>query len=102
MLLLQQARLHQRRTMPDIMQANKAVDGNGRINPNTNPEINNLTSTDNNAGSDRWLVSRNYLCFKNLNIVTLFRKDGQQRSTFPLSVSYSRPRTYTSGRPVKV
>ena len=48
--------------------ANKAVDGNGRINPNTNPEINNLTSTDNNAGSDRWLVSRNYLCFKNLNI----------------------------------
>lgn len=44
------------------------MDGNGRINPNTNPEINNLTSTDNNAGSDRWLVSRNYLCFKNLNI----------------------------------
>ncbi len=38
------------------------------VSINTNPEINNLTSTDNNAGSDRWLVSRNYLCFKNLNI----------------------------------
>lgn len=48
--------------------ANSAVDGKGRINPNTNPEINNLTGTDNNAGSDRWLVSRNYLCFKNINV----------------------------------
>lgn len=48
--------------------ANSSVDGAGRINSNINPEINNLTGTDNNAGSDRWLVSRNYLCFKNLNI----------------------------------
>ncbi len=39
-----------------------------RINPNINPEINYLNSTYNNATSDRWLVSRDYLCFKNLNL----------------------------------
>lgn len=39
-----------------------------RINPNINPEYNYLTNTDNNASSDRWLVSRNYFCFKNLNL----------------------------------
>lgn len=48
--------------------ANSAVDGAGRINPNINPEINNLNNTDNNAGSDRWLTSRNYLYFKNINV----------------------------------
>ena len=39
-----------------------------RINPNINPEINYLNNTDNNAASDRWLTSRDYLCFKNVNL----------------------------------
>lgn len=39
-----------------------------RINPNINPEINYNTNTDNNATSDRWLISRDYMCFKNLNL----------------------------------
>lgn len=39
-----------------------------RINRNINPEINYLTDNDNNASGDRWLTSRDYLCFKNLNL----------------------------------
>ncbi len=43
-------------------------DSPNRINPNINPEINYLNNTDNNAGCDRWLTSRDYLCFKNVNL----------------------------------
>jgi len=43
-------------------------DSPNRINPNINPEINYLNNTDNNASSDRWLTSRDYLCFKNVNL----------------------------------
>ena len=43
-------------------------DSADRINPNINPQINNQLNTDNNATSDRWLTSRDYLCFKNLNL----------------------------------
>ena len=39
-----------------------------RINRNINPEVNYMTSSDNNGAGDRWLVSRDYLCFKNLNL----------------------------------
>ncbi len=38
-----------------------------RINPDINPLIDFNQQYD-NAGSDRWLISRNYLCFKNLNV----------------------------------
>lgn len=48
--------------------ANAAVDGPNRINPNINNEINYLNNTQNTAGSDRWLISRSYLQFKNINV----------------------------------
>ncbi len=48
--------------------AGMTEDSADRINPNINPEINYLTSADNNTTSDRWLTSRDYLCFKNLNL----------------------------------
>lgn len=40
----------------------------GRINPDINPVIDANYDSYNNASSDRWLTSRNYVCFKNLNI----------------------------------
>lgn len=39
-----------------------------RLDPNGIPEYNYLRNSDNNASSDRWLISRNYFCFKNLNL----------------------------------
>ena len=48
--------------------AGMAEDSPNRINPDINPEINYLNNTDNNGASDRWLTSRDYLCFKNVNL----------------------------------
>ncbi len=45
-----------------------------RINPNINPEIWSGSSY-NQATSDRWLISRNYLCLKNLNFSYRFPKN---------------------------
>ncbi len=39
-----------------------------RISRAINPIIDNNLNSDNNAASDRWLTSRDYLCFKNLNL----------------------------------
>ena len=39
-----------------------------RINPNIFPMINGILGSQNNAGSDRWLVSGNYLVLKNVNL----------------------------------
>ncbi len=48
--------------------AGMTEDSPNRINTEINPQVNYLTNTDNNATSDRWLTSRDYLCFKNLNL----------------------------------
>ena len=48
--------------------AGMTEDSADRINRNINPQVNYLQNTDNNATSDRWLISRDYLCFKNLNL----------------------------------
>lgn len=53
------------------------ADSPDRINRNINNEINYVNNTQNTGASDRWLTSRDYLCFKNLN------------------VSYSLPKTVT-------
>lgn len=59
---------------PDVLNSWNGIpegmteDSADRINPNINPELNYLNNSDNNAGCDRWLVSRNYFAFKNLNI----------------------------------
>ncbi len=39
-----------------------------RISTAVNPQINNTFSSYNNAGSDRWLISANYLVLKNINL----------------------------------
>ena len=39
-----------------------------RISTSINPQINNTFSSYNNAGSDRWLISGNYLVLKNVNL----------------------------------
>ena len=39
-----------------------------RISKSVNPQINNTFSSYNNAGSDRWLISGNYLVLKNINL----------------------------------
>lgn len=39
-----------------------------RINPNINPVLNPSLNQQNNTTSSRWLVSNDYLCFKNLNL----------------------------------
>lgn len=44
-----------------------AADDPNRINTSINPQIHQEEYTTNNATSDRWLTSRNYLVFKNLN-----------------------------------
>ena len=38
------------------------------IDPNGVPQLNTTNSSYNNAGSSRWLVSNDYLTFKNLNV----------------------------------
>lgn len=43
-------------------------DSPNRINPNIGHEINYNNNTQNHAGSDRWLTSRDYLCLKNINV----------------------------------
>lgn len=53
-----------------------------RINNQINPVI-NFNQQYNNAGSDRWLISRNYLCFKNLNVSYALPKSFLR----PLSIS---------------
>lgn len=65
-------------------------DSPNRITTAVNPEINYLTSTDNNSVSDRWLVSRNYLCFKNINLtytlpMSLTRHCGIQKAQLSFS-----------------
>lgn len=47
--------------------AGMTPDSPDRITTAVNPII-NYNQSYNNSGSDRWLISRNYLCFKNLNI----------------------------------
>lgn len=46
-----------------------------RISKSINPMIDNALSSDNNAGGDRWLTNRDYLCFKNLNISYQFPRE---------------------------
>lgn len=61
-----------------------------RINRNINPEVNSLTSTNNNGAGDRWLVSRDYLCFKNVNLTyTLPTKLTKQWSISRVQLSFS-------------
>ncbi|MDE7154091.1 MAG: TonB-dependent receptor [Muribaculaceae bacterium] len=43
-------------------------DSANRLTYAYNPIIEQSTSSDNNASSDRWLISRNYICLKNLNL----------------------------------
>lgn len=43
-------------------------DSPNRINRDISHEINYNNNTQNHAGSDRWLTSRSYLCFKNINV----------------------------------
>ena len=50
--------------VPEGMTENSA----NRLTYAVNPIIEQSTSSDNNAASDRWLISRNYFCFKNLNL----------------------------------
>lgn len=44
------------------------ADSPNRISKSINPIIDNALDSDNNAACDRWLTSRDYLCFKNLNV----------------------------------
>lgn len=39
-----------------------------RINPNIFPMLNGVLGSQNNSGSDRWLISGNYLVLKNINL----------------------------------
>ena len=39
-----------------------------RINRDIRPQLNNINYTNNNATSDRFLISSSYLAFKNLNV----------------------------------
>jgi len=39
-----------------------------RISTSINPQVNNTFSSYNNSGSDRWLISGNYLVLKNVNL----------------------------------
>jgi len=48
--------------------AGMTEDSADRIDPNGLPQVNGGKSSDNNATSDRWLVSSNYLVFKNLSL----------------------------------
>ena len=45
-----------------------------RISTTINPQINNTFTSYNNAGSDRWLISGNYLVLKNINLSYSFPK----------------------------
>ncbi|MDE5675978.1 MAG: SusC/RagA family TonB-linked outer membrane protein [Muribaculaceae bacterium] len=66
------------------------ADSPDRINRNINPQINYLLSTDNNAASDRWLISRDYLCFKNLNLsYTIPTKLTSQWGLSKVQISFS-------------
>ena len=47
---------------------NAAIDSPTRINPNINNEINFENNTQNTGAADRWLISRSYLQFKNINV----------------------------------
>ncbi|MBD5200216.1 MAG: SusC/RagA family TonB-linked outer membrane protein, partial [Bacteroidales bacterium] len=54
---------------------NAAIDSPNRINPNINNEINFENNTQNTGASDRWLISRSYLQFKNINISYSFPRN---------------------------
>ncbi len=61
-----------------------------RINRNINPEVNYLTSSDNNTTGDRWLTSRDYLCFKNINLTyTIPTKITKKWSISRVQLSFS-------------
>ena len=45
-----------------------------RISTSINPQINNTFTSYNNTGSDRWLISGNYLVLKNINLSYSFPK----------------------------
>lgn len=53
---------------PDMAEGIGEDDAARRINKGVNPEINEYWSSQNNGSSSRWLISNNYLVFKNLNI----------------------------------
>lgn len=46
-----------------------------RISRSINPMVSSDLSSDNNGGGDRWLISRNYLCLKNVNLSYSFPRN---------------------------
>lgn len=67
-----------------------AADAPNRINTSINPQIHQEEYTTNNATSDRWLTSRDYLVFKNLNCAykiprSLLKKIDLQAATVSFS-----------------
>ncbi len=69
-----------------------------RINRDINPEINYLNNTNNNGGSDRWLTSRDYLCFKNINVTySIPRRIIRNWGLSGMQVSFSAENLHTWG-----
>lgn len=52
-----------------------SADAPNRINTSINPQLNQETYSTNNATSDRWLTSRDYIVFKNLNCAYRFPRE---------------------------
>lgn len=50
---------------PDMAEG---ITDENRINPGIRPQINTINASNNNATSDRFLISSSYLAFKNLNV----------------------------------